>query len=75
MADTQVRGLDTTAVSAWPAAELPGATAPFEFELITAGGSNLTYRVVDAADRVVAPWRASPAAATIGSTTSFSAPT
>jgi aminoglycoside phosphotransferase (APT) family kinase protein len=55
MADTQeVPGLDTAAVGSWLATELPDATAPFEFELISAGGSNLTYRVSDAAGRVVA---------------------
>ena len=49
-----IRGLDTAAVSRWLAGRLPGAEAPFTFELIAAGGSNLTYRVVDSADRAVA---------------------
>jgi aminoglycoside phosphotransferase (APT) family kinase protein len=33
----------------WLAANVPGAEPPFEHELIAAGGSNLTYRVRDAA--------------------------
>lgn len=44
-----VRGLDVEAVAAWLAAALPAAQGPFTFDLIAAGGSNLTYRVTDAA--------------------------
>ena len=50
----EIRGLDARAVSSWLAAELPDSAPPFGFELIAAGGSNLTYRVVDAANQVVA---------------------
>jgi aminoglycoside phosphotransferase (APT) family kinase protein len=42
-----VRGLDTSSVSRWLREHLHSATGPFEFSLIAAGGSNLTYRVVD----------------------------
>lgn len=45
-----VRGLDTTAVSQWLGGNLD-ARGPFEFSLIAAGGSNLTYRVRDADGR------------------------
>ncbi len=49
-----VRGLYAARVSAWLARHLADSTPPFEFALIAAGGSNLTYRVRDAAGRVVA---------------------
>lgn len=42
-----VRGLETAAVSRWLDEHLD-ARGPFEFSLIAAGGSNLTYRVQDA---------------------------
>jgi aminoglycoside phosphotransferase (APT) family kinase protein len=60
----EIRGIDAARVSAWLAANLPGARAPFAFELIAAGGSNLTYRVTDAAGRAVA-LRRPPVAARI----------
>lgn len=50
---TAVRGLDTDAVGEWLAANIT-ATAPFEFSLIAAGGSNLTYRVTDSDGRTFA---------------------
>lgn len=43
-----VRGLDTASVSRWLTEHLDAARAPFEFSLIAAGGSNLTYWVRDA---------------------------
>ena len=46
------RGLELARVSAWLAERLPGAKPPFDAELIAAGGSNLTYRVVDSAQTV-----------------------
>ncbi len=49
-----VRGIDAARVSVWLAANLPGARPPFAFELIAAGGSNLTYRVKDAEGRAFA---------------------
>ena len=43
-----VRGIDEAKVSAWLAANVDGAEAPFQFELIVGGHSNLTYKVTDA---------------------------
>ena len=45
------RGIAPGPVSEWLHAHLPGASPPFDFELIAAGGSNLTYRVRDAQGR------------------------
>lgn len=45
-ASGDVRGLDHTAVARWLDDHLD-ATGPFEFSLIEAGGSNLTYFVTD----------------------------
>ena len=39
-------GIDSVRVGAWLEAHVDGAVAPFEFELIAGGHSNLTYRVV-----------------------------
>jgi aminoglycoside phosphotransferase (APT) family kinase protein len=44
-----VEGIDRGPVSAWLSANVAGAEAPFTFELIAGGRSNLTYRVTDAA--------------------------
>ncbi len=41
-------GIDADRVSGWLEANVPGATAPFEIELIAGGRSNLTYRVTSA---------------------------
>jgi aminoglycoside phosphotransferase (APT) family kinase protein len=49
-----IRGVDVARVSSWLAANLADAHPPFAFELIAAGGSNLTYRVSDAGGRAVA---------------------
>lgn len=46
-----VEGIEVSGVSAWLEAEIPDVTAPFSFELIPAGHSNMTFRVVDAAGR------------------------
>jgi aminoglycoside phosphotransferase (APT) family kinase protein len=46
------RGIDPGPLERWLAAHVAGARAPFTYELITAGGSNLTYRVRDAAEHV-----------------------
>jgi aminoglycoside phosphotransferase (APT) family kinase protein len=50
LAETEqvVRGIDVAPVSSWLEANVRGARAPLHFELVTAGGSCLTYRVVDA---------------------------
>jgi aminoglycoside phosphotransferase (APT) family kinase protein len=44
-------GLDAAAVSAWLADHVDRAVGPFDFALVAAGGSNLTYRVTDANGR------------------------
>ncbi len=51
---SEPEGLDVERVSAWLTREVPGLVAPFDFELIAAGGSNLTFRVTDADRRSVA---------------------
>lgn len=43
-----VQGIDVDTVSAWLVDHIDGARAPFSFELIAGGRSNLTYRVTDA---------------------------
>jgi len=43
-----VTGIDAVRVSSWLADHVDGARAPFTFELIAGGRSNLTYRVTDA---------------------------
>lgn len=40
-----IRGLDVESVRRWLAANVEGADAPLAFELVAAGGSNLTYVV------------------------------
>ncbi len=51
MAETEAvpRGIEIAPLSAWLVANVPEALAPFAFELVTAGGSCLTYRFVDGA--------------------------
>lgn len=46
-----MRGIDLEPVSAWLAAHIEGARAPFAIELIAGGRSNLTYLVVGADGR------------------------
>ncbi len=53
-ADAEVEGIDRDPVTAWLGREIAGATAPFTFELIAGGRSNLTYRVTDAAGHTYA---------------------
>jgi len=48
---TSEPGLDEGRMSTWLADHIAGAVAPFEFALVAAGGSNLTYRVTDAEGR------------------------
>jgi aminoglycoside phosphotransferase (APT) family kinase protein len=43
-----MRGLDEEKVSAWLAENVAGVSAPFTFELIAGGRSNLTFRATDA---------------------------
>lgn len=47
-----LRGLERPQLDAWLAAHVPDAEPPFAFQLIAAGGSNLTYRMEDARGRV-----------------------
>lgn len=49
IAEQDVAGIDTANVTAWLVEHVPGATAPFRFETIAGGHSNLTYLVDDAA--------------------------
>ena len=44
-----MQGIDRDRVSAWLAEHVDGAVAPFRFELITGGRSNLTFLVTDGA--------------------------
>lgn len=43
-----MQGIDIAPVSQWLAANIPGAVAPFTFDLIAGGRSNLTFRVTGA---------------------------
>ncbi|HEY8545453.1 MAG TPA: phosphotransferase family protein [Acidimicrobiales bacterium] len=44
-----VKGIDAEKVTAWFVQHAPGVQPPLDFELITGGRSNLTFRVQDAA--------------------------
>lgn len=44
-----MQGIAVERVTDWLAANIEGATAPFRFDLIVGGRSNLTFRVTDAA--------------------------
>jgi aminoglycoside phosphotransferase (APT) family kinase protein len=43
-----VLGIDEAGVGRWLEEHVPGAQAPFDYDLIAGGHSNLTYRVTDA---------------------------
>ena len=45
--DGEVEGIDRDPVTEWIVATVPEAKAPFDFQLIAGGRSNLTYRVTD----------------------------
>lgn len=47
-------GIDHARVTEWLSANIEGAVAPFTFELIAGGRSNLTFRVTDAAGHTYA---------------------
>ena len=49
-----VEGIDRGPVTGWLSANVAGSVAPYEFELIAGGRSNLTYRVTDAAGHAYA---------------------
>jgi aminoglycoside phosphotransferase (APT) family kinase protein len=53
-ADHDVEGIDRDGVTAWMTDTVTGAVAPFSFELIAGGRSNLTYRVTDSAGHAYA---------------------
>src|SRR5271167_1766582 len=53
-AGPDVEGIDRGPVTEWMAEVVTGAVAPFSFELIAGGRSNLTYRVTDAAGHAYA---------------------
>lgn len=46
-----VRGINPEPLSQWLAQHLPECSAPFEWELVLAGGSNLSYVLSDSANR------------------------
>jgi aminoglycoside phosphotransferase (APT) family kinase protein len=46
-----VQGIDTARVSSWLAANIEGASPPFDFDVIVGGRSNLTYAVTDSSGR------------------------
>lgn len=48
---SEIPGIDYENVSSWLLSTIPATVAPFEFELIEGGRSNLTYRVVDGSGR------------------------
>lgn len=48
------RGLDVEPVTRWLLTNVDGLTPPLEFDLIAAGGSNLTYRATDGTGRQAA---------------------
>jgi aminoglycoside phosphotransferase (APT) family kinase protein len=51
---SETPGIELDAVTEWLHDHVDRATPPFTFSLVAAGGSNLTYRVVDASGRAVA---------------------
>ncbi len=46
--ETEIRGIQQARVGEWLSKHVPGAVAPFRFELIAGGHSNLTYKVTGA---------------------------
>lgn len=47
-------GIDAEAVTRWLCSNVPGVAPPLRFELVAGGRSNLTFRVEDAAGRLLA---------------------
>jgi aminoglycoside phosphotransferase (APT) family kinase protein len=54
LAHDQPRGIDADAVTRWLLEHVTDLEAPLHYELIAAGGSNLTFRVEDANGRAIA---------------------
>jgi len=50
-ASAEIGGIDVAPVTAWLAANVADSEPPFAFELIAAGGSNLTFRLADSGGR------------------------
>ena len=46
---SEIEGIDGERVSAWFSRNIPGSAAPFTFDLIAGGRSNLTFKVTDSA--------------------------
>lgn len=53
MSDDSLNAIDLAPVTAWLLDHVPGAEAPFAFDQIAGGASNLTFRVTDATGRNV----------------------
>ena len=51
MTDGAVQGIDVVRVSQWLTSNIDDVTAPFSFDLIAGGRSNLTYKVTDVKGR------------------------
>ena len=51
MSSSEPAGIRTTEVSGWLTGNVPGAKAPFTFDAVAGGRSNLTYIVTDAEQR------------------------
>ena len=54
VAEPELAGIDAKRVGRWLASHVEGLAEPVQFELISGGRSNLTYRLTDAADTVYA---------------------
>ena len=48
-----MEGIDDSKVGAWLEANVPGFEAPYQYELITGGHSNLTFACIDNSGRRV----------------------
>ena len=53
-AEDATPGIDPIELTEWLPTHVQALRAPFEFSLVAAGGSNLTYRVTDASGHTVA---------------------
>jgi aminoglycoside phosphotransferase (APT) family kinase protein len=54
VAEPELAGIDAKRVGRWLASHVEGLTEPVQFELVSGGRSNLTYRLTDAAGQVYA---------------------
>lgn len=52
VASAAASGVDSGRVGRWLASHVEGLTLPVEFELVSGGRSNLTYRLTDAGGAV-----------------------